>query len=64
MGNLAMSPQDHRPHSGFPHSLAPHRKVTVKLSVDTPPGTAALELACSPAYARDDAHWLLPLADD
>ncbi|RLV08668.1 hypothetical protein CTZ27_07795 [Streptomyces griseocarneus] len=63
-GSVPVDPTEHRTHSGFPGELTPHQKVTVKLTVDASPGPAALELACSPSYSRDDAHWLLPLTDD
>lgn len=56
-----MSPTFDRANPWFPKELAPHQKVTVKLHVNVPPGSTALDFTASPTDYRDDAHWLLPL---
>ncbi|MEU7136876.1 hypothetical protein [Streptomyces sp. NPDC046261] len=64
-GNLTptgpMSPKADRENPWFPDQLAPHQKVTVKLHVNVPPGSTALDFTASPTDYRDDAHWVLPL---
>lgn len=56
-----MSPQEDRKNPWFPDKLEPHQKVEVKMHVNVPPGSTALDFTCSPTDYRDDAHWLLPL---
>ncbi len=56
-----MSPEWDRDHPWFPKELGPHEKVAVKMHVNAPPGSTALDFTCSPTDYRDDAHWLLPL---
>ncbi|MBB4891705.1 hypothetical protein FHS39_000705 [Streptomyces olivoverticillatus] len=56
-----MSPEWDRHHPWFPDELAPHQKVTVKMHINAPPDSTALDFTCTPADYRSEAHWLLPL---